>query len=303
MLVITCGDSAGGTLADAGLPGGSAILVWNDLLHEGPVPAGLDLAGLSAVRAEWAARAGWRTREAARDEFAARDRALHDFRAHDEVVLCFDANLVNQLQLVQLLDYFTGAGPAKVSLALVDDLGPAGPDVLADAIDARVPVTDAQLDLARTAWAAVRDPDPAALQRLAAEALPPLGPALTRLLEQYPDTVSGLSRTERQGLEALAAGLTAFPDLFAYQAAQEPRVFLGDSVFAAHLDALAAAPTPLLTGGGDRRLTDFGADVLAGRADHAGVNGIDRWVGGVHLTGTAPAWRWDRGAGRLVRTP
>jgi hypothetical protein len=27
--------------------------------------------------------------------------------------------------------------------------------------------------------------------------------------------------------------------------------------------------------------------------------GLDHWLGGVHLTGTDPAWRWDADAGRL----
>ena len=32
--------------------------------------------------------------------------------------------------------------------------------------------------------------------------------------------------------------------------------------------------------------------MLDGEADHVALNGIDRWVGGVHLRG-APPWRWD----------
>ena len=38
-------------------------------------------------------------------------------------------------------------------------------------------------------------------------------------------------------------------------------------------------------------LTAFGRRVLSGRDDHASVNGLDRWVGGVHLCGTSPRWR------------
>jgi len=29
--------------------------------------------------------------------------------------------------------------------------------------------------------------------------------------------------------------------------------------------------------------------------DHVGLNGVDRWIGGVHLTGRAVRWRWDEG--------
>ena len=39
--------------------------------------------------------------------------------------------------------------------------------------------------------------------------------------------------------------------------------------------------------------------MLAGRADHVALLGIDRWVGGTHL-GAGSAWRWDPAASRLV---
>jgi hypothetical protein len=40
-------------------------------------------------------------------------------------------------------------------------------------------------------------------------------------------------------------------------------------------------------------LTDMGARVLAGAADHVTLNGINRWVGGVHLRGHHVPWRWN----------
>jgi hypothetical protein len=42
-------------------------------------------------------------------------------------------------------------------------------------------------------------------------------------------------------------------------------------------------------------LTGAGRDVLAGRSDHVELNGIDRWMGGVHLTRRS-LWRWDGSA-------
>jgi hypothetical protein len=39
-------------------------------------------------------------------------------------------------------------------------------------------------------------------------------------------------------------------------------------------------------------VTGTGAAVLAGRGDHIALNGIDKWLGGVQLTGAA-VWRWD----------
>lgn len=56
------------------------------------------------------------------------------------------------------------------------------------------------------------------------------------------------------------------------------------------------APEPELTtefASQTYEVTDVGRDVLAARADHSELNGIDRWLGGVHLEGYRPAWRWD----------
>lgn len=47
-------------------------------------------------------------------------------------------------------------------------------------------------------------------------------------------------------------------------------------------------------------LTDTGRRVLAGKADQIALNGIDRWIGGVHLQGNRLRWRWDERAQRIV---
>jgi hypothetical protein len=43
--------------------------------------------------------------------------------------------------------------------------------------------------------------------------------------------------------------------------------------------------------------------VLAGGADQIALNGIDRWIGGVHLQGHHVPWRWDDGAETIVDFP
>ena len=51
------------------------------------------------------------------------------------------------------------------------------------------------------------------------------------------------------------------------------------------------------------RLTDTGARVLAGEADQIALNGIDRWIGGVHLQGHHVPWHWDDGTETIVHLP
>ena len=47
------------------------------------------------------------------------------------------------------------------------------------------------------------------------------------------------------------------------------------------------------------RLTGPGERVLAGHADRVTLLGVDRWVGGTHVT-PGTAWRWDPAVQLLV---
>jgi hypothetical protein len=48
------------------------------------------------------------------------------------------------------------------------------------------------------------------------------------------------------------------------------------------------------------RLTPAGERVLQHKADRVQLLGVDRWIGGSHITPGA-AWRWDPAAHRLIR--
>jgi hypothetical protein len=78
------------------------------------------------------------------------------------------------------------------------------------------------------------------------------------------------------------------------------------------MDRMAAGPYPLLRLDPPGRpvdrttgvqLTGTGARVLAGQADQIALNGIDRWIGGVHLQGHHVPWRWDDGTETIVHIP
>jgi hypothetical protein len=42
---------------------------------------------------------------------------------------------------------------------------------------------------------------------------------------------------------------------------------------------------------------------LSEKLGAAQLNGIDRWIGGVHLQGHHVPWRWDDGTETIVRIP
>ena len=77
---------------------------------------------------------------------------------------------------------------------------------------------------------------------------------------------------------------------------------MGDTTFQRYLRGLCDCHCPLLE---ERHakyyLTEAGRDVVGARADHVQLNGINRWLGGVHLNGDEVLWRWDERARRLVR--
>ena len=106
MFHITNGESVVMSLRDSGLAGD--VLAWRDALHEGPVPAGLALEQLSVVRAGFLTQAGLSVPgEDVAASFRQRDASLKSTYSHDEIVLWFEHDLYDQLQLLQLLSWFS----------------------------------------------------------------------------------------------------------------------------------------------------------------------------------------------------
>jgi DNA-binding transcriptional MerR regulator len=101
LLHITNGESAGNTLRQTTL--GGAVLPWQDVLHEGPVPA-LRRQELLRIRARFLADCGWGRQQALLSSFERRDRQLLEaLRDGLRVVLWFEHDLYDQLQLLDVL--------------------------------------------------------------------------------------------------------------------------------------------------------------------------------------------------------
>lgn len=295
MLHITNGSSV-----SLSVPG--EIVYWVDVLHEGPVPAGLKLEELSHVREQFLS--GYLNEPVS---FADRDAALNRFRDHEEVVLWFEHDLYDQLHLLQLLDWFShqNLGSTRLSLISVNYyLGHLEPSQLTELFPTRHQVTSAEYQVAQLAWRAFTAPDPTGISALLAgdaAALPFLRDALGRHLEQFPALHNGLSRTEGQALQLVAQGPRKFAELFLEDQKLEPSIFMGDSIYRRYLLDLQQASNPLLQEAESGfELTQFGRKVLPGQADHVEINGINRWRGGVHLCEGAPVWRWDANHGTIA---
>jgi hypothetical protein len=172
-------------------------------------------------------------------------------------------------------------------------------------------LTAAALEHAKRTWATLRAPDPAGVNEIAATRsgeLRFIHDAFDRLGREYPSTRDGLSLTERRLLAAVAMGAGTAGEAFVRGTAREIRPFLGDTWAFDRIARLAAAHAPLLAAdapiGRDTRvqLTEAGREVLEGRADHVALNGVDRWIGGVHLSGRAVPWRFDEGTETISAT-
>jgi hypothetical protein len=323
LLHVVNGDSAGGNLKVARVPG--TVLPWRDVLHEGPVPAGLSLEDLSRVRARFLATLGGdHAGEEPRDiagEIEERDRLLRAYGEHEEVILWFEHDLYDQLQLIQLLGWFAGVDLARTRLTMVcvdRYLGSLSPVEMAALLPLRLEVSARQLELGSRAWDAFTHHEPtriASLLDTETSSLPLLAGALRRHLEQYPSTRNGLDRSEEQALRVIAEGERDPIKVWVRsQQDMEERAFLADAIFEGLIGHLASGPAPLvrLSPGpvtaakpgarfwrGELEATDAGRAVLAGSADWIHLRGIDRWLGGVHLRGREAAWRWNATSGRI----
>jgi hypothetical protein len=314
MLHITNGESVTGTFRQVRFPG--IYLPWNDVLHDGPVPQTETLSDLSDIRAQALAGFGWGDYEKVRAGFAARDRTLEDFRKHQDVVLWFEHDLYDQLQLLQLLDWFEQQDLGTVNLHVIQidsypgvrpfyGLGQLSGPQLARLFPMRQRVTSDQLTLGSEAWRAFRAGDPATLleftQHKFAE-MPFLAAALLRFFEEYPWTTDGLSRTERQVLQAAASGRRKKQEIY-LESSKKEDVPWGDASVYLRLAWLASGPNPALVEApkNEFTVTAAGRELLEGKADWIKLQrGIDRWLGGVHLTGEQLQWRWDHEKKTLI---
>jgi len=237
-LHVTNGDSAGDTLKLI-FPG-DRVLCWRDVVDDIP------------KREEWAAQTA-----ILRGEW-------------EEIVLWFEHDLYDQLQLLELLDLLHEQN--NVSLINHNDyLGPMTPEALAALYPTRRRVTVDEYREARRTWAAFRAPEPHGMTEFR---------VFDRFCEEYPAVEDGCSRTERFILRTLAAGYRDDRVLFReFSASEEPK-WMGDLRFFEILAGLKSGPAPLVNE--LNQVTAKGRAVLEGRDDRILANGPD------------VPWRWDR---------
>lgn len=333
ILHITNGDSAADIIGVCGL--GGNVLPWRDPMHHGPFLPGLSLDEISRVRIDYLNGALSSPYESVHSlgqhGFSERDAILASAPEYKEVVLWFEHDLLDQLQLLQLLDWFgrNGKFDFKLSLICIDHfkgvtnfrgIGQLTPEQMATLFSSRQPVTQTLMELASTYWVAYCSTEPQALLQLLKakspnddKTLPFLSAALARHCQEFPWISDGLTRTERQLLKLVASGVTKPKRVFIDNMECETCLYVGDWRTYSQIAQLCESTQPLLscvsaeefshpynsslTGRefDDQQLciTEFGMRVLEGEVSAADTLVRNMWLGGVHLNNESQMWFWD----------
>lgn len=218
ILHITCGDSAGGSLAKAGLPG--EVFVWHDIMYDGPRnpgwPDGDTLNARAAFLQE--ATAGGLDKEHVLETLHNQYRRLAEAAGRAHIILWFDACLLDQSMLAHILTCLRLKGVGNAELLCVDGfpgidpfhgLGELQPEQLASLYDKRRPVTDEQFRFAETVDKAFATQDAAMFAEISEmpdAPLPWVPAAVARWMQEQPDPRSGLGRLESLALAAIRNG-------------------------------------------------------------------------------------------------
>lgn len=316
ILNITNGGCAVEIMKKANIAG--VFLPWRDVLHDGPVPSGLSLEALSKVRAQFIAGRNWGAVEEITESFIQRDNVLKSFRDYEKVILWFEHDLYDQLQIIQILDLFheNYSEEAALSIICTDQyLGRLSPEEMSALTKFEEPITEDHLKLSCKAWSALRSSTPKAWCELInsdTSVLPFLEGAIIRLLEEYPSCSNGLSRTATQTLKVISGGEKRPGKVFGYSQEMEERVYLGDASFWVILqECIDSIPSLLKLSEGKKltlptskdqelSITPAGLDVLSGKLNWLDTNNLDRWIGGVHLESTN-VWCWDVDSNSIVK--
>ena len=309
-LHIIAGPAAAGCLREGLALPPDRVLIHHDLLSCGPLTPLGSLEGWQTAR-----RTYWKSLDREidgpslifihedRDVFADRER----LRSTSAITLWLGTGLADQLMLLSIVALLRRLDVDTGRLRLVQFSVDRGHEVISPGVlqpsqfkDRPPPKTldERAIHDATAAWSAVTSPEPDGLLRFLGgkhDSLPFLQRALTSLLYRYPNRDTGLNAWEHQLLRYVrevgpkvsrVVGYTMAHDMSFPDWASDTYLF-----HRLHRLANAALPRPLLTLSGDTRqlrgatvhLTQHGEAILAGTGQAVEWNGIDDWVGGVHL--------------------
>lgn len=313
-LHVVCGDSAGGTLRAALRLPKDRVLVNEDQLSCGPAPATSDLSHWRAVREEFLTSMYLDWTEFSLDQYSdngllsnmprlAEGKPLIVWVAPslgEQLLVAWLTILFDQMELdlsnIQVVQ-FEHLHPNRE----IGEIGELSPENIRQFSPEPRQLSAGEISEYRDAWKTYTSSDPADLVHLLSHEPSNrlLSAAMRQLVYRYPSAKTGLSKTDEELIMyAEMKGPKAARIIGYTMAYSDRRDPLGDSYLFYRLRKLSdqSLACPLVSVSGEcksirsceARLTDFGQQVLAGKADALQKNGIDDWIGGVHLTPSMP---------------
>lgn len=332
---IVNGDSAAGSFKQAFHIPVQELLIFRDVLSCGRLREYIDIEGWAKYRRDYWSTIYVKCELGSIDDITKAPNDFYndfDIKRTKKVNLWIGCALSDQLLLVFLVKLFEVHGLDFSKLIVhqyvyMDDqsstiagLGMLSPEQIEAQKPEPLTFDSTQIDFCLDVWAAVTANNPEALVQILKSkqaSLPLLSNALKSLLYRFPKLSSGLSYFDEVILKAAKdhgpntariIGHTLAHDMWPnkYPHALD---LTGDTYLFARLKNMADAnlKNPLLllnTMNASLRettteITGFGLEVLEGKYNVVDVNGIDDWVGGIHLN-TSRESVWFRNGDELV---
>jgi hypothetical protein len=315
ILNIVFSHSVGGTLRSSDVPSDD-VVIWYDVLTVGPA-LGTTLDETTRIRKRFFHESS-RSRRL-KDEtlfppsYTQRNRVLRHCGGWREIALWFGPSVMEQFSLLQILAAISEQGHKRTRITLVTcptfALGVHRAEEMSEFFKSRVLLSQKQIALARRAWELYVASDPMPLFRFSLKHLdsaPVLCNALLRQLERYPSVRNGLSVFEEALLREVELRGTVVRAVGHVLGNDDDFRTGDDELFASLLEFLTCKYPliePIEKGHNVKSFAEFrrlavrrtavGHDVISGKSDHVTLNGVNRWIGGVHLKGKVVPWRWD----------
>ena len=326
-------------LAHAELAG--EILPWQDTLYEGPVIRFEDLDSLAIERAKYFAARDYGDYKTIEQAYLSRNAVIKDYRNYQHIILWFDHDLYGQLQLTQLIEWLGRQDTGRIEISQIDlglvkqkgihrrrisQLLPTEIQILFQSV---IEVTLQQTEICRQAWYAFTNGNPEHIVQFNPpdlSTMPYLKDVFIRLAREFPFKTTGFSQTEYLIVDAVKHKNFTEDDIFAYVQSKEPVAFMSRTVFQHILQHLMDVQYPVLKKQvieqevvlevdgttnissetkiiKDSKIhtTNYTNQVLNKWVDWIQMNGINRWIGGVHLH-DGNLWRYDPISRKLNKT-
>lgn len=308
-LHILNGDATAHPFNKSGIKGDK--LIWREILSEGPAPGNLTGEEFWRVRYNYLGSTYKEREEELESKIGAELIQLEQFNDYSQVVLWFEHDLVCQVNLIYLLNYFANRPLGTTQLSMVSinrhpevpdfkGLGELTGEQLAKLYENKTIITGSHLQTAKRAWKAYSSSDPRELEALLQSdlsALPFLSNAMQMHLLRFPSYDNGLNRIEERILNIALEPTPSYEKEKVHQKFYETEsIFgLGDLQIENYMHTLSPA---LLNTRFTIETTEKGRQVLFNNDRYYPA---DRWLGGVHISTEGARWYYNRSSKHFIK--